>query len=96
MIVALMKETIDSSEFDNFYAMKKKYDFTLKLLSRKFQDRFIQNLLEDPYYLEIKLNMIQFFIPNYCLGSSNLLLKTFEELFRRIRTKKENIWVTNS
>ena len=36
MIVALMKETIDSLEFDNFYAMKKKYDFTLKLLSRKF------------------------------------------------------------
>ena len=95
MIVALMKETIDSSEFDNFYAMKKKYDFTLKFLSRKFQDGFIQNLLEDPYYLEIKLNIIQFFIPNYCLGSSNLLLKTFEELFRRIRTKKKNIWVTN-
>ena len=41
MIVSLMKETIESSEFENFFVMQKKYDFTMKSLSSHFLDFFI-------------------------------------------------------
>ncbi len=60
-----MKETIDSAEFENFFELKKKYDITLKILSPHFIGTFIDNVLEDPYYLEIKLYMIEYLIPNF-------------------------------
>ena len=95
MIIALMKETIDSSEFEHFFVLKKKYDYTLKELSRHFVDSFIENLLEDEYYLEIKLTIIMYFLSEFERESAQKLLDAFEELMKRIKEKKANIWTAN-
>ena len=65
MLVALMRETIDSSEYENFFVVQHQYDITLKALSRHFNDKFIESVLDDPYYLEIKLTMILYFISKF-------------------------------
>ena len=95
MIIALMKETIDSSEFEHFFVLKKKYDYTLKELSRHFVDSFIENLLEDEYYLEIKLTIIMYFLSEFERDSAQKLLDAFEELMKRIKEKRANIWTAN-
>ena len=95
MIEALMKETIDSSEFENFFVVVKKYDFTLKELSRHFVDKLIENILEDPYYLEIKLIIILYFLTEFNRESAQNLLDAFEELMKRIKTQRANIWTAN-
>ena len=95
MIIALMKETIASSEYEHFFVLKKKYDYTLKELSRHFIDSFIENLLEDEYYLEIKLTIIMYFLSEFERDSAQKLLDAFEELMKRIKEKRANIWTAN-
>ena len=91
----MMRETIESAEYENFFVVQHKYDFTLKALSRHFNDKFIESVLEDPYYLEIKLIMILYFISKFNRQSAQNLLDAFKELLTRIKTKKINIWTAN-
>ena len=95
MLIALMRETIDSSEFEHFFVVRKKYDYTLKELSHQFVDSFIENIVEDEYYLEIKLAIIDYFLSEFNRESAQNLLDAFEELMKRIKTKRANIWTAN-
>lgn len=95
MLIALMRETIDSSQFEHFFVLKKKYDYTIKEQSRYFVDSFIENILEDEYYLEIKLNIIMYFLSEFERESAQNLLDALDELLKRIKTKRSNIWTAN-
>ena len=45
--------------------------------------------------MEIKLTMLLYFLPEFNRQSAQNLLDTFEELFKRIKTCRSNIWTAN-
>ena len=47
-----------SCDYEHIMHLKDKYDFTLQMLSPHFIDYIIDSMLSEPYYLEIKLNLL--------------------------------------
>lgn len=61
VIVALIREAIKSNDYEPIVDLVQKYDFTLKALLPHFIGNIIESIKVDPYYMELKLYLINIF-----------------------------------
>ena len=92
-MIALIRESIRSCDYEHIFNLKHKYDFTLKRLAPLFIDIFIDSLLNEPYYLEIKLHLLDCYIDTLTADKALRILQTFHDLFLNIEKGSYNIWM---
>lgn len=71
------------------------FDLTLRILSPQFIDFIIDDILQSPYFFEIKLHMIEEFMPYLTPEKALKIIDNLTEVLDRIETRYENIWTCN-
>ena len=90
-----MYAAVQHNDFATLIQLRAELDYTLKALSPQFIDFIIDNLLESPYFFEIKLHMIEEFIPYLTPDKAQRIINNFKEVLNRIETRYDNIWTCN-
>ena len=82
MIVAVIKESLNNCDFEIIFRLKAKYDFTLGLICPYIVDSMIDSLTKEPYYMELKLHLIDDFMPSITSANAFKLVDKFSELLQ--------------
>ncbi len=76
----MIEVALNTSDFEQIFKLKSRYDFTMDMLSPHYQDMIIECLVQEPHYAEIKLQLLIDVLGRMPADKVQKVLDTFDEI----------------
>lgn len=96
LIIEGFKEALESSQFFIAVKLMAKYEYILQINMSQLSQPLINCILDNPFFMEVKLRLIESSIHLFDFESMKAMLQAFEKIVRRMKSDpNDNILIYN-